>query len=245
MQKTSNPMINRDFAFDEDMTSIEPMTKSGVVNKTSLLLLITVLSAYGVWDLLARGFSDKAYMLMIVGLVAGFILCIFTVIKPKYSPITSPVYAICEGLAVGAISFSYGAMFEGIVQNAVGITFVTLFAMLFLYKTGLIVATENFKRVVFTATLGIAIFYLISLVLSLFGHPLMIFNGGLIGIGISLFICVIAALNFITDFDSIDNLASYGAPKYFEWYCGFSLLVTLIWLYLEVLRLLAQLNSRR
>ena len=225
--------------------SAEPMSSVGVINKTAILLLITFLSGCGVWDICAKGFLDKATMLIWIGIIAGAIFCLISIFKPATSHITGPAYAICEGLALGGISYSYGTMYDGIVLNAIGITFASLFGMLFLYKTKLIQATEKFRRVIFISTIGIGIFYFVSIIASLFGHPLTIFNGGMFGIGVSLVICVIAALNFISDFDNIENAAYRNAPKHYEWYFAVSLMVTLVWLYVEVLRLLAQLNSRR
>jgi uncharacterized YccA/Bax inhibitor family protein len=155
------------------------------------------------------------------------------------------MYALCEGLIVGSISYAYGSLYHGIVQNALLITILVMLVMLSLYKSGILRATPTFRKVILISTMAIGIFYLVGIVASFLGHPMTIFNGGLVGIGVSLLICGVAALNFILDFDSIERFAQNNMPKYFEWYFAFSILVTLIWLYLEVLRLLAQLNSRR
>lgn len=240
---SGNPMINSNVVQDVVLDG-RPMSISGSINKTAILLGIVVLVAYYVWTICAGGFADKANMLLIGGSVAGLILAIIASFNPKSSPITAPAYAVCEGLVVGVVSYAYGSMFDGIVFNALGITILALFAMLFLYKTGIIKATPMFRKVLFISTVAVAIFYLVGFIGALMGHPMTIFNGGLVGIGVSLLICGIAAFNFIVDFDFIEQGERNMLPSYFEWYGAFALLVTLVWLYLEVLRLLAQLNRR-
>ena len=180
------------------------------------------------------------------GAIGGFILVLVTTFKKEWSPITAPIYALCEGLLIGGISAMYNAKFNGIVLQAGMLTFGTLFALLAAYRTGFIRATENFKLGVVAATGGIAIMYLVSWVLSMFNVNMSFMHGsGLLSIGISAFVVVIAALNLVLDFDFIEQGAQVGAPKYLEWYGAFGLLVTLVWLYLEILRLLAKLSSRR
>lgn len=240
---SSNPMLKTNVA-ENVMLEGKPMTISGAINKTGILLGIVVLVAFYAWSLCAGGYADKANMLLIGGSIAGLILAIIASFNPKSSPITAPAYAICEGFVVGVISYAYGAMFNGIVQNALGLTILALFAMLFLYKTKVIQATPTFRKVIFISTLAIAIFYLAGFIGALLGHPMTIFNGGTLGIGVSLLICAIAAFNFIMDFDFIEQGERNMLPEYFEWYGGFALLVTLVWLYLEILRLLAQMNRR-
>jgi len=240
---SGNPMINSNVVQDVVLDG-RPMSISGSINKTAILLGIVVLVAYYAWTICAGGFADKANMLLIGGSVAGLILAIIASFNPKSSPITAPAYAVCEGLVVGVVSYAYGSMFDGIVFNALGITILALFAMLFLYKTGIIKATPMFRKVLFISTVAVAIFYLVGFIGALMGHPMTIFNGGLVGIGVSLLICGIAAFNFIVDFDFIEQGERNMLPSYFEWYGAFALLVTLVWLYLEVLRLLAQLNRR-
>lgn len=240
---TSNPMLNSRVTENVIFDS-KPMTQSGAINKTLVLLAIVVIAALGTWDICAKGLTDKAYMLTTVSAVAGLVLAVITSFNPKASPITAPAYAVCEGLLVGTISYMYNSMYGGIVLNAVSITLLALFSMLFLYRTKVIQATDTFRKVIFTSTVAIAIFYLAGFIGALIGHPMTIFNGGALGIGVSLVICVIAALNFILDFDFIERGANHGLPDYFEWYGAFGLLVTVIWLYLELLRLLAQLNRR-
>lgn len=240
---TSNPMVRDSVAENVILDSV-PMTIQGAVNKTLILVGIVAVVAYFTWQLCATGLSDRAYLLMIAGAIAGLILAIITSFNPKVSNITSPAYAICEGIVVGAISFAYNALYSGIVVNALIATFIALFTMLLLYKARILQATPTFRRVIITSTIAIAIFYLVGFIGALLGHPMTIFNGGIVGIVVSAVICVIAALNFILDFDFIER-GNERLPKYFEWYGGFALLVTVVWLYLEILRLLAQLNSRR
>ena len=241
---TSNPMT-KSRVYENIALDSEPMTVSGAVNKTLILLLITAVTSCFTWNVAASGMLDKAQILIWTGLILGFILAIVTSFKPDKSPVLAPVYAICEGLAVGGISYMYNtAFYPGIVLQAVVGTFLALFTMLVLYKTGLIKATNTFRKVVITSTFAIAIYYIVGLIASLLGHPMTSF-GTPFGIGVSVVICAIASLNFILDFDFIENGANRLAPKYFEWYGGFALLVTTIWLYFEILRLLAQLSSRR
>ena len=236
---SSNPLTK--IKVDENIIlEGRPMTTTGAINKTAILLGIVILVAYYAWNLCASGYSDKANLFLIGGLIAGLILAIVASFNPKSTPITAPAYAVCEGFIVGVVSYAYGTAFNGIVQNAIGITIIALLSMLFLYRTKIIQATPTFRKVIFTSTVAIAIFYLAGFIGALLGHPMTVFNGGMTGIIISLVICAIAAFNFIIDFDFIEQGEKRMLPSYFEWYGG----VTLVWLYLEVLRLLAQLNSR-
>ncbi|MBQ8476430.1 Bax inhibitor-1/YccA family protein [bacterium] len=239
---TSNPMIRNPQAHEAIIDSA-PMTINGAINKTLLLTGVVVLFAFLAWGICAQGFGDRINLMLILSSIGGFILALIAFFKPKTSPVTAPAYAICEGILVGAISYGYNALYDGIVVNAILITLVTLFTMLFLYKTKVIQATEKFRKIIVTATFAVAIFYIVGFIAALLHHPMTIFNGGVYGIVISVVICAIAAFNFILDFDFIEN-AQNRLPDYFEWYAGLSLLVTVIWLYFEVLRLLAQLNRR-
>lgn len=225
------------------------MTLNGTVNKTGMLLLMTVLTAAFAWSQVEFGVDGRPQpgfgIYMWGGLIGGFILAMVTVFKKTWAPITAPLYALVEGFFLGAISAMYNFMYEGIVLQAVMLTFGTLFALLFAYRTGLIKATENFKLGVVAATGGIALVYLATIVLGFFNIQIpLIHESGLIGIGFSLFVIVIAALNLVLDFDFIESGVEQGAPKYMEWYGAFGLMVTLVWLYIEFLRLLAKLNSR-
>ena len=216
------------------------MTIKGTVDKTAISLFIMIASGYYIY-------SEQIVSLMLPGCILGFIVAIFTIFKKQYAPFTVPLYALFQGLFLGGISFMYGQMFEGIVYNAVLLTVTILLSLLLAYRSGIIKATENFKLGVFAATGGIALFYLISFIASFFGGGLAIFdptNGSMTSILISLFVVIIASLNLVLDFDFIEQASENGAPKYMEWYGAFGLLVTLVWLYLEILRLLAKINSR-
>ena len=242
---TSNPMTQEKI-YDGAVLDGEPMTVSGAVNKTIILLLTTFAVGVFSWTQAFNGYMDKVIMLMWGGIIAGFILAIIMRFKPQNAKVLSLGYAVCEGLAIGGISAMYEMQLKGIVANAALITFLTLFVMLFLYKLGIIKATDTFRKVVVTATASIAIFYLVSIVASFFSpNFIAVWNSGLLGIGLSIAFCAVAALNFILDFNFIEEGAQKMAPKYFEWFGAFSLLVTIIWLYLELLRLLAQLSRNR
>jgi uncharacterized YccA/Bax inhibitor family protein len=200
----------------------------------------------GVAEVFRSNDPAVVYPYLIGGLLGGFVVALVTVFKKNWAMVTAPIYALLEGLVLGALSAVFEARFPGIVIQAVGLTFGTLFALLMAYKSGLIKATENFKLGVVAATGGIALVYLASLALGFFGVSIPFIHGsGPIGILFSLFVVVIAALNLVLDFDFIEGGAAAGAPKYMEWYAAFGLLVTLIWLYIEILRLLAKLRSRR
>ena len=215
------------------------MTIQGTVNKTGLALLLLMASATLTWN------SPEASGLIWVGALGGFIVALITIFNKTAAPYTVPVYAVLEGLFLGGISRIFESMYPGIVQQAVFLTFGTLGALLLAYRSGLIKATENFKLGVTAATGGIAFVYLVSIVMGFFGiHFSMIHCSGPMGILFSAFVVVIAALNLVMDFDFIEEGAENGAPKYMEWYGAFGLLVTLIWLYLEILRLLAKLRKR-
>ena len=249
MMRSGNPALSAS-TFTDLAPAVprgEAMTLQGTVNKTGILLLLTVLSASWTWNMYLTSANPAAVMpWMWGGLIGGLIFGMVTAFKKTWAPLTAPIYALLEGLFLGAFSSIMEAQFPGIVIQAVGLTFGTLFALLLAYKSGLIRATENFKLGVVAATGGIALVYLASMVLGFFGVSIPYIHGsGLIGIGFSLFVVVIAALNLVLDFDFIENGAEKGAPKYMEWYGAFGLVVTLIWLYLEILRLLSKLSSRR
>ncbi len=249
MMRTSNPALN-DATFTgigKSANTTEAMTIQGTVNKSLVLLILLFLSAVWTWRAYLIGHDPRAVTLwLLVGGIGGFIVALITVFKKAWSPVTAPAYALLEGLVLGGISSIFEARYPGIVIQAVGLTFGTLFVLLLAYKSGIIRATERFKLGVVAATGGIAVFYVITIVLGFFNvHIPYIYENGLIGIGFSLFVVVIAALNLVLDFDFIEQGAAQGAPKYMEWYGAFGLMVTLIWLYLEILRLLSKLMSRR
>ena len=216
------------------------MTLSGTVNKTGFVLVLTIVSAGYAWG------NPAMHGLTIPAAIVGFILAMVTIFRPTIGHITVPAYAIVEGVFLGGISMVFDAMYPGIVVQAVFLTFGTLGALLLAYSSGLIQATENFKLGVAAATGGIAILYLINFAMSFFGSGIgIITDSSMMGILFSGFVVVIAALNLVMDFDFIEEGTEMGAPKYMEWYGAFGLLVTLIWLYLEILRLLAKLQNRR
>ena len=225
------------------------MTLNGTVNKTGVLLLMSLLTAAFAWSQVEFGVNGRPQpgfgMYLWGGLIGGFILALITIFKKTWAPVTAPLYALVEGFFLGAVSAMYNHMYDGIVLQAVMLTFGTLFALLFAYRSGLIKATENFKLGVVAATGGIALVYLATIVLNMFGSGIpLIHESGIVGIGFSLFVIVIASLNLVLDFDFIETGVEQGAPKYMEWYGAFGLMVTLVWLYLEFLRLLAKLNQR-
>ncbi|AJC45682.1 Bax inhibitor-1/YccA family protein [Xanthomonas sacchari] len=228
------------------------MTLNGTANKTGVLLMLSVITAVFAWsqsisidaagnETIAPGVVGYA----LGGAIGGFILAMITIFKKNWAPITAPLYALVEGFFLGSISAVYEVRFNGIVLQAVLLTFGTLFAMLFAYRSGLIKATENFKLGVVAATGGIALLYLASMILGFFHItvPVIHESSGL-GIAFSLFVVVVAALNLVLDFDFIESGVEQGAPKYMEWYGAFGLMVTLVWLYIEFLRLLSKLQSR-
>lgn len=216
------------------------MTLQGTVNKTGISLLILLGAAAFVWN------SSVPQLFIIVGLVGGLIAALVTVFKPTAAPITTPIYAAFEGLLLGGLSLFFEQRYPGIVINAVALTFGTLAVLLAVYSTGLIRPSENFKLGIFAATGAVGVLYLVSMVMGFFGKSIpFIHDSGPIGIGFSLFVVGLAALNLVLDFDFIERGAASGAPKYMEWFGAFGLLVTLVWLYLEILRLLAKLQDRR
>lgn len=244
--RTANPALNKKtFANLAYASDTEQMTIQGTVNKTFIMLLLLMLTASFTWRAFFTSGVEAVYPWMIGGIIGGLIVALVTVFKKTWAPITAPLYALLEGLFLGGISSIMEARFPGIVLQAVGLTFGTLFALLFVYKSRIIRVTENFKLGIVAATGGIFLVYMASLVLGFFGIRLnFIHSSGTFGILFSLFVVVIAALNLVLDFDFIESGAEQGAPKFMEWYGAFGLMVTLIWLYIEILRLLAKLQSR-
>ena len=238
--RSGNPVLSKSTFLNADGLS-EKMTINGTVNKTAISLLLLVGTGY-------LTFNNINPTILIFCGIGGFIVAIVTVFKKEWAPITVPIYAILEGGLLGGVSFMYNSLYDGIVTNAIFLTVGILLSLLTAYRSGYIKPTENFKLGIFAATGGIAIVYLINFVMSFFGSSMGIMqidNASPMSIGFSLIVVIIAALNLVLDFDFIEEGAEKGAPKYMEWYGAFGLLVTLIWLYLEILRLLAKLNSRR
>jgi uncharacterized YccA/Bax inhibitor family protein len=249
MMRSANPALSgRSFeGYGQVMEAGEAMTIQGTVNRTGFLALLAFAGAAWVWNLFFTSGNPAAVTpYMIGGVIGGLVLALVTVFKKTWAFVTAPAYAVLEGLFLGGISAFFEARYPGIVIQAVGLTFGTLIALLMAYKSGLIKATENFKLGVVAATGGIFLVYMATMVLGFFGVAIPYIHGsGIIGIGFSFFVVIIAALNLVLDFDYIESGAAAGAPKFLEWYGAFALIVTLVWLYLEILRLLAKLNSRR
>jgi uncharacterized YccA/Bax inhibitor family protein len=242
--RSGNPALTAEtFTNFRAVSSSDRMTLQGTVNKTALSLAILLVAASFVWN---RGLADPNIGLWIGGSVIGALVdALVTTFKPVAAPYTTPLYAILQGAALGGISLGFETRYPGIVSQAVFLTFGTLGALLVAYRTGLIRATENLKLGIFAATGGIALVYLLGFVLGFFGISVpLIHSSGTFGILFSVFVVIVAALNLVLDFDFIEQGANRGAPKHMEWYGAFGLLVTLVWLYLEILRLLSKLQSR-
>lgn len=239
--RSGNPALQSStFKKQFSIASEGSMTLSGTVNKTGISLFLVLMSASYSWV------TPTMHPLAFPAAILGFILALVNIYKPQQGHIFVPAYAIVQGVFLGTISMVFNKMYPGIVVQAIFLTFGTLGALLLAYKSGLIRATENFKLGVFAATGGIAFLYLINFVMGFFSSGIgIISSNNTMGILFSAFVVVIAALNLVLDFDFIEEGVEKGAPKYMEWFGAFGLLVTLIWLYIEILRLLAKLNSRR
>jgi len=251
--KSGNPALNeKTFQQSIVVNQSEVMTERGTLNKFFLLFLLVMGTASLTWNAFSQGKDVSSWLW--IGLIGGFITAIVLIFKPVWATFLAPVYALFEGAFIGGISAMYNFAFKGaetagatggIVMQAVGLTFAVVIAMFALYRFRIIKATEKFKSVVIIATMGIAVFYLLAMGLRLFHIDMpLIHSSGTLGIVFSLVVVCIAALNLILDFDRIEQGAAMGAPKYMEWYGAFGLLVTIVWLYLEILRLLSKLSSR-
>jgi uncharacterized YccA/Bax inhibitor family protein len=241
MMRSGNPVLRADTFTRAKAAGSGAMTIQGAVNKTFILLFLTVFSASWVWDNPVRFLP-----LLMPAVIGGAIVAFITIFKKEWAPVTSVLYALIEGVVLGAISAVMERSYPGIVIQAVGLTFSVLFCLLIAYKSRMIKVTDNFRLGVVAATGGIALLYIISMVMGIFGARIpFIHESGPLGIGFSLFVVVIASLNLVLDFDFIEKGAECQVPKYMEWYAAFGLMVTLIWLYLEILRLLAKTRSRR
>jgi len=235
----------RNGTYESARSGGQMMTVSGAMGKTAFLLVLAFLSAGMTWSTVESN-PGMATMLLWTGLIGGLGLSLVTAFKKEWSPVTAPAYAVVEGLFLGVVSLMYGAQFEGIVFQAIILTLAVALTMLSLYSMGVIRPTERFRAIVMSATIGVAVFYLVAMVLRMGFHievPL-IHSSGAFGIGFSLFVVALAAFNLIIDFGMIEEGEQVGAPRYMEWYCGFALLVTLVWLYIEILRLLSKLRDR-
>ena len=252
LMRTSNPALSGDTFRTGEAAFGESMTVSGAVNKAGVLVILCVLTAAWTWNRFFGALASSPEEAMqsvalplIAGGIGGFIVAMVTIFKKEWSPVTAPLYALLEGLVLGGASAMLEMRFHGIAIQAVALTFGTLVAMLVAYRTGVIKVTDKLRLGIVAATGGIAVFYLLQFILGFFGVHFTTINGaGPIGIGFSIVVVIIAALNLVLDFDLIENGARYGAPKYMEWYSAFALMITLIWLYFEILRLLSKFRSR-
>ncbi len=239
----ANGLQNANVGLGVTQAEGEVMTLKGVINKTLLLFGILLLTGTIAWKITLAG-SFNPRILMFVGAIGSLILAFVIIAKPQKSATLAPIYAALEGLFVGSISAFYNAAVEGIVTDAILLTLCVFAVMMILYRSGVIRATPKFRKGLSIAMGGILLFYLLNFVFSLFGSGVSLFRLGVIGIGIQLFIVGIAAMSLVSDFDMIERNLEQRFPKYMEWYSGFGLMVTLIWLYLEILRLLALFAGR-
>ncbi len=248
---SSNPTLSENKFRDTVISTItdqNAMTMKGTLNKFGFMLIMLMGTAYYSWKEASMG-GENIMALIWGGAIGGLIIAIVLIFKKEWSPFLAPLYALLEGLFIGAISFYYNAAFPGLVIQAVGLTFSVGIGMYFLFAFRIIRATEKFKSVLIAATVGIGLFYLATFIIGRFGVDVnetmpFINGGGMFGIGFSLFVVAIAALNLIMDFDMIEKGSEMGAPKYMEWYGAFGLMVTFVWLYLEILRLLSKITRR-
>jgi uncharacterized YccA/Bax inhibitor family protein len=251
--RSGNPTLTQKM-FDKSMhieaTMQGTMSVRGAINKFGFLMVMIIAGAAYNWHMFEQGQNNTMYALMITGIIGGLITALAISFKPNWAGYLAPLYGLLEGLFIGGISAIFNAAFAqkypGLVMQAVGLTFGVAIAMFLLYNFRIINATEKFKSVVIMSTVGIGVFYLLTMLLRLFGVNIsFMYDSSWLSIGISLFVVAIAALNLILDFDMIEQGAERGAPKFMEWYGAFGLLVTLVWLYLEILRLLSKLGNSK
>ena len=253
LTKSSNPIL-KDKVFAKGYTqSDEVMTVNGTVNKTALMLLLVLAGAVFTWGKFFNGATydnpgagmSAILPWLLIGGIGGFIMALVTTFRPQSSGVTAPIYAVLEGLFLGGISAVFEMQYPNIVMRAVGLTLAVFVVMLSLYRSGLINVNRKFMLGVMAATGGIALMYFVSFIAGMFGANMgFLYGNSNLSIGISLVVVVVAALNLVLDFAFIERASQSGAPKYMEWYGAFGLMVTLVWLYLEILRLLSKLASR-
>ena len=253
--KTSNPALGSK-TFEEAARGVgrfggaldvtDRMTLNGTVNRTGILLLCALATASYTWySFMQTRDPGSIGGLLTLGVIGGLIAAMVTIFKTSWAPVTAPIYALFEGLFLGGISAFLELRYPGIAMQAVGLTFGVLMTMLVVYASGMIRVTNKLRIGIIAATGGICLFYLMEMILGLFHMNFIAVNGsGIVGIGFSLFVCAIAALNLVLDFDFIEQGVNYGAPKYMEWYGAFGIMVTLVWLYVEILNLLSKMRSR-
>lgn len=241
----SNPIFTQRMTQSDIVLNAEPMSVSGTINKCFVLFGIMLVSSFFTWNLFFQGAMDKVNLLTTVGAVLGFVLYLVILFNTKTARVLAPAYAVCEGLVLGGLSGIFEKSFPGIVMSAVGLTFAAFGVTLLLYRTGVVRYTEKFRSVLMVSMFSILGIYLISFLGSFFGMQIpQIFSSSPIGIGFSVLVCIIAAANFIMDFDFIEQGSRNFLSKDYEWLASVGLLVTLVWLYMEVLRLLAKLRDR-
>lgn len=249
MMRTANPVLRDDLFTDVRVRDrSDEMTVSGVINKTGILFLLMLMTAGWTWSLFYAGAKNPSVVAphMLIGAIVGFILALVIAFKQTWAPLLAPVYALCQGLFIGGLSATIEASYPGIVMQATGLTFGTLAVLLFLYKSGVIAVTDKLRMGIVAATGAVALVYFVSIILGFFGIPVSFITGSsMLGIGFSVVVVIIAAMNLILDFDIIEQGANRGLPRYMEWYCAFAMMVTLIWLYVEILRLLSKLREQR
>ena len=242
--RTLNPALNsntfKNINKKDSLFLNEGMTIKGTVDKTALALCLLLISAY-------YSFSQANFTLMALAGIIGLFLFLTLIFKKSWAPFIVPLYSISQGFVVGGVSYLYNSQYEGIVLQSVLLTILVLFSMLFAYRSKIIKPTQNFKLAIFSSIMAIFVLYFIGFFMGLFGTGLSILdprNSSPASIGASVFIVAIGAFSLVIDFDFIEEGAEKGAPKYMEWYGAFGLLVTLIWLYFEILRLVAKLRNR-
>lgn len=255
LMKTSNPALGENtfrgvgggYGYGGAIDASGRMTLSGTVNKTGILLICAFATAAWTWYrfLETRDIASVGGLLA-VGAIGGFICAIVTVFKKEWSPVLAPIYALLEGLLLGGLSAMFDMRYPGIAIQAVALTFGTLLALLLAYSSRIIRVTRKFQLGIIAATGGIVLFYFLQMILGFFHVPFFasVNGNGTVGIVFSVIVVVVAALNLVLDFDFIERGVNYGAPKYMEWYGAFGIMVTMVWLYLEILRLLAKMRSR-
>jgi len=251
LTRSTNPALTKAMFKTQSstVTQAEKMTIEGTVNKTLIMFLLLAVGAYYTWRLFFNAASPEAGASAVttwiaIGGIGGFIIALVTIFKKTWASITAPIYAVLEGLFIGGLSAFFEAQYPGIVMQAVALTFGVLLVLLFAYKSGLIKVTQKFRAGVVAATGAVALVYFLSIILQLFGVEVVLFQPNLLGIGISVVIVIIAALNLVLDFDFIYRGAEAGAPKHLEWFGAFGLILTLVWLYIEILRLLSLIAGR-
>lgn len=245
--KTSNPALNgKIFQGQSTAFGQEAMTLDGTVNKTGILLLCCIATAAFAWHTFMQTRSLAAVSTLLwAGLIGGFIFALITIFKKEWAPITAPIYSLLEGLVLGSLSAVLELRFPGIAIQSVAMTFGVLFVMLLAYRSHIIPVTQKLRLGIVAATGAIAVFYVAEIILGFFGVHFGAINGSTpIGIAFSVVVVIVAAFNLILDFDFIESGVQASAPKYMEWYGAFGLMVTLVWLYLEILRLLSKVRGR-